>query len=257
MSREDVRGGLKSGLITVFAFLFGVLTGLVGVGPGFIGAIGLLFLFGLSATNARALVSVLILASAIPAILVYYYHGDVYWAAALCAAAGSFAGALVVSVLLRGRSVPLVRRVVALAVVAAGVEVVLIAARSTPAHASSLSLVLALAVGGVAGFVGSISGLAGGKILVPLLVIFFAVPQHFAQGTALGAIIPASALLSLGHYTSGRVEKRGLDLHIVAAAIGGTLGALLAVNLGPIAMGIVFGCFIIVSGGIVFARTSV
>jgi uncharacterized membrane protein YfcA len=87
--------------------------------------------------------------------------------------------------------------------------------------------------------------------------MLLSVPQRAAQGFALAAIIPASALVSLTHYAAGRMDRVGLGQYVIAAAIGGALGASFAVQIAPAVLAVIFGCLLIVTGAVVFTRTTV
>lgn len=254
---EQVHKSLRSAVLTVFAFAFGVVTGLVGVGPGFLGTVALVYLFGLAASTARSFVTVLILAAAVPAIVMYGWNGDVQWRAALEAAVGTISGAVIGTIILRGRFVQSVGKLFALALIAAAVEMALHAHQATPSGPFRIAFGYALLAGIIAGFLGSISAFPAGKFLVPMLTLFFAVPQRGAQALALSAIIPASLPLLMRHYASAGPVRPQLIQFMLIAALGGVLGAAIAVQLSLSVLAIIFGCFLAVSAAAVFLRRSV
>ena len=87
---------------------------------------------------------------------------------------------------------------------------------------SFLSVLIGLFAGVFSGFF----GIGGAVILVPLLVYFFKFSQHYAQGTALLALLlPVGILAVIKYYQAGNVNiKMGL-LIILGFFIGGFLGA--------------------------------
>ena len=82
--------------------------------------------------------------------------------------------------------------------------------------------------GAAAGFFGSILGVGGGIILVPLLVLVFHVPIHFAIGTSIMTVIATSSMAGTFNLERGTVNMRlGMVLE-VATAIGALCGGTLA-----------------------------
>lgn len=99
----------------------------------------------------------------------------------------------------------------------------------------------------VAGVVGSLVGLGGGVLIVPLLTIAFAIAPEIAVGVSIVSVIAtssgAAAAYVKDHITNLRV---GMFLEI-ATTIGAILGAFLAVVIAPGWLFIVFGVVLIVS----------
>ena len=84
-------------------------------------------------------------------------------------------------------------------------------------------------IGVFAGVFSGFFGIGGAVILVPLLVYFFKFSQHYAQGTALVALLlPVGILAVIKYYQAGNVNiKMGLLISL-GFFIGGFLGAHLA-----------------------------
>jgi len=76
---------------------------------------------------------------------------------------------------------------------------------------------LAVIVGLIGGTLSGLTGLGGGFIMVPLLVYFFGMSQHGAQGTSLAVLLPPLGLLAfMQYYRNGHV-----DVHVaVLVAVG-------------------------------------
>lgn len=103
------------------------------------------------------------------------------------------------------------------------------------------------AVGCAAGFLGAITGLGGGIVVVPVLVIFFDIDLRIAMGTSLLTAIAtssgASFTLAREQYTNIRV---GMLLEI-GAVIGALIGALLVQRLATDLVSFLYGCLLIFS----------
>jgi len=107
-----------------------------------------------------------------------------------------------------------------------------------------------LLVGGgslVAGFLGSLTGLGGGVVLVPLLTLLFGVDIRYAIGASLVSVIATSSGSAAAYVKEGFSNIRiGMFLEI-ATTLGALLGAFLAVKVPTSAIAIVFGAVLLYS----------
>jgi uncharacterized membrane protein YfcA len=96
-----------------------------------------------------------------------------------------------------------------------------------------------------AGVFGALTGLGGGMIIVPILVLYFGIDVHHAAGAALIAVIAASCAASIeflkGPYTNIRI---GVLLE-VATTLGAIFGAHLASILNQSLIAVLFGIALI------------
>jgi uncharacterized membrane protein YfcA len=91
------------------------------------------------------------------------------------------------------------------------------------------TLLVALASFG-AGFLGALTGLGGGVVLVPLLVIVFGVDLHYAIGASLVSVIATSSGAASAYVKEGFTNARvGMFLEL-ATTTGAICGAFLAVS---------------------------
>ncbi|MCD6046737.1 MAG: hypothetical protein K0S08_384 [Gammaproteobacteria bacterium] len=82
-----------------------------------------------------------------------------------------------------------------------------------------------------AGIIGALTGLGGGLILIPFLVLFLHINIHYAMGAGLLAVMTTSSGAALSFLKQGYTNIRlGMFLEI-AAAVGALLGAHIAVRL--------------------------
>jgi len=97
------------------------------------------------------------------------------------------------------------------------------------------------------GFLGSLTGLGGGVVLVPLLTIFFKVDLHYAIGASLVSVIATSSGSAAAYVKEGFSNIRiGMFLEI-ATTLGALLGAYLTAKIPPSAIAVVFGLMLIYS----------
>ena len=93
----------------------------------------------------------------------------------------------------------------------------------------------------VAGFVGALTGLGGGVVLVPLLTIAFGVDIHYAAGASLVSVIATSSGAAAAFVREGFTNIRiGMFLEIATTA-GAMAGAYLAARMATGAISVVFG----------------
>lgn len=93
----------------------------------------------------------------------------------------------------------------------------------------------------IAGFLGALTGLGGGVVLVPLLTIFFHVDLRYAIGASLVSVIATSSGSAAAYVKEGFSNIRiGMFLEI-ATTIGALLGAYLTAKVPANAIAIIFG----------------
>lgn len=114
-------------------------------------------------------------------------------------------------------------------------------------HLSLIVLLLIFGGAVLAGVLGSLVGLGGGVLIVPMLTLAFGLPIHYAIGTSIIAVIAtssgAAAAYVRDHLTNIRI---GLFLEM-ATTIGAISGAFLAGFLAPSLLFVLFGIILLVS----------
>src|SRR5947209_5442216 len=90
------------------------------------------------------------------------------------------------------------------------------------------------------GFLGSLTGLGGGVVLVPLLTLVFGVDIRYAIGASLISVIATSSGAAAAYVKEGYTNLRiGMFLE-VATTLGALVGAFLAAKISTGAIGIIF-----------------
>jgi uncharacterized membrane protein YfcA len=113
----------------------------------------------------------------------------------------------------------------------------------------NVSLFSGLVFGGslVAGFLGSLTGLGGGVVIVPLLTLAFGVDFRYAVGASLVSVIATSSGAAAAYVREGYSNIRiGLFLEI-ATSSGALVGAALAARVPTSVLAIVFGLVLLYS----------
>ncbi|MGA8273374.1 MAG: sulfite exporter TauE/SafE family protein [Candidatus Sulfotelmatobacter sp.] len=106
----------------------------------------------------------------------------------------------------------------------------------------------------VAGFLGALTGLGGGVVLVPMLTLLLGVDVRYAIGASLVSVIATSSGAAAAYVREGISNIRiGMFLEI-ATTLGALAGATLATHISTSAISIVFGTVLIVSAFLSWKR---
>ncbi len=99
----------------------------------------------------------------------------------------------------------------------------------------------------VAGLLGSLTGLGGGVVIVPLLTLVFGVDIRYAIGASLISVISTSSGAASAYVKEGYTNIRvGMFLEI-ATTLGALLGAYLTTIFAPKLIALIFGAILIYS----------
>jgi hypothetical protein len=99
----------------------------------------------------------------------------------------------------------------------------------------------------LAGFLGALTGLGGGVVIVPVLCLLFKIDLHYAIGASLISVIATSSGAAAAYVREGYSNIRiGMFLE-VATTLGALLGAYLVAKVSADWIGIVFGVVLLYS----------
>lgn len=108
----------------------------------------------------------------------------------------------------------------------------------------------------LAGFLGSLTGLGGAVIIIPLLNIVFKIDIHYAIGTSLIAVIGTSSGSAAAYVKEGITNIRlGMFLEI-ATTIGAVIGSFLIVYTPANIITVIFG-FVLIFSAVMTVRKKV
>lgn len=105
-----------------------------------------------------------------------------------------------------------------------------------------------------AGLLGALTGLGGGVVLIPVLVILLHVNIHYAMGASLIAVIATSSGTSIAYLREGYTNLRIAMFLEIGAAFFAVIGALLVTKFPAAALSIIFGCVLIYSSYLTWKR---
>jgi uncharacterized membrane protein YfcA len=101
---------------------------------------------------------------------------------------------------------------------------------------------LLVSLGGVViGILSGLSGVGGGTLLVPMLVVGFGIGQRVAQGTSLLAVLPTATFGALVHHRQGDVDLGAAGWMALAGAPLALVGGALALWLPQRVLASLFG----------------
>lgn len=226
----------------------GTLGGLIGLGGAEFRLPLLIGLFGFAALQAVILnkaISLIVVATALPARLLAIPVSQIvpHWPIVLNLLAGSLAGAwLGASWATRMKSATL-HRVLSLLLV--GIAAVLLATHlghiGTVELPAPTRITGGLVAGVLIGVVAALMGVAGGELLIPTIVLLFAVDIKIAGSLSLAVSLP-TMLVAFARYSRDQSftvlgENKGFILIMAAGSIAGTLlGALLLGHIASAAL---------------------
>lgn len=99
----------------------------------------------------------------------------------------------------------------------------------------------------VAGFVGALTGLGGGVVIVPLLALGFGVDIRYAIGASLVSVIATSSGAAAAYVKEGLTNLRiGMFLEL-GTTLGAIAGAMLAGHVPTHAIAVLFGAVLLLS----------
>lgn len=113
---------------------------------------------------------------------------------------------------------------------------------------NNIEFTLLLGIGAaLAGFLGSLTGLGGGVVIVPLLALVFGVDIRYAIGASLVSVIATSSGAAAAYVKEGFSNIRiGMFLEI-ATTVGALIGAFLAGLISTSLIAIIFGLVLLFS----------
>ena len=118
-----------------------------------------------------------------------------------------------------------------------------------------LIVIIVLAGGAFAGVIGSLTGLGGGLVIVPLLTLVLHMPVQQAVGVSLLGVIATSVGAAPRFVGTGLSNVRLALFLQVAASSGALLGALVAHNVPAKALFLIFGVVMLYSAVMSFLPT--
>ena len=110
-----------------------------------------------------------------------------------------------------------------------------------------MQIVGLILTGLIAGTMSGLLGIGGATLVIPVLIMFFDLSQHTAQGTTLAMMVPPIGILAAWYYwKNGNVNVGWAALLCIGFVIGGLIGAYFANIVPDIHLKKAFGIFLLV-----------
>lgn len=116
------------------------------------------------------------------------------------------------------------------------------------------TLLIMLVAGIFTGILSGLLGVGGGILMIPAMVLILGIPQKLAQGISLAVIIPVSISGTLIHFARGNVDLKVALLIGIGGMVGAHFGAIVANDLDPSILRLIFGLFVLVISGLMFTK---
>jgi uncharacterized protein len=105
-----------------------------------------------------------------------------------------------------------------------------------------------IGIGVLAGIMAGMIGIGGGLVIVPMLVFFFHMEQHTAQGTSLATLLlPSGFFAFLSYYRAGHVDLKLAAFLVAGLFLGGYFGGSWAQQLSGPVLRKVFAAFMVLA----------
>lgn len=111
-----------------------------------------------------------------------------------------------------------------------------------------MSEFLFILIGVIGGISSGLLGIGTGTIYIPAMLYLGNIPQHIAQGTALGAMVP---IVLLGFWRYNRRKKIEIEAGIyliIGSLLGVLIGSNMAINIPASILQKYFAIFLIIIG---------
>jgi hypothetical protein len=238
------RGGLvKCALVGVVA---GFLSGLFGVGGGIliVPALVLVLKFDQRLAHGTSLAAVLPIA--VSSLTSYALDDKVDWTAGVLLAVGAIAGAVVGTHILHKLPHDALAIGFSVLLVATAVRMLLDHSEGGGRGALSVIGVVALIlIGLVAGILAGLLGVGGGIVMVPAMVVAFAIPAAIAKGTSLLVIVPTAVMGTWRNRTKKNADMRVAMTLGLAGVVSAFLGGIISVGMSESVSNALFATLLI------------
>jgi uncharacterized membrane protein YfcA len=221
----SVWGSLAVGLVA------GFLSGTFGIGGGILIVPGLVMM-GMGQRRAHGTSLGAAIPISLSAVIGFAVADKVDWAAAAPITAGAVVGALIGTRALRRLSTRALRLVFTAALLATAVRMLMQVGDGAGRGEVELWMVGALLLLGlVAGILAGLLGVGGGIVIVPVMVILFALPSAVAKGTSLAVIVPTAMVGTLENLRHRNIDVRASALVGIGGVASAFAASLVSVNL--------------------------
>lgn len=108
-------------------------------------------------------------------------------------------------------------------------------------------ILIYIAAGLSAGFLGGLLGVGGGILLVPIFHYLLKIPMHIAVGSSLGVIIFTSIAGTIKHWQAHNVDVKLVIAVAIFSIIGSYFGAYICEKISPDVLKRIFAVILLIT----------
>jgi uncharacterized protein len=195
----------KSARFVVLGLVAGVLSGLFGVGGGFL-VVPMLIKMGIDTKRAAATSLAGVIPIAVAALIPYAMQKQVHLGVAAILCVGGLVGTVVGTTLLSRLSARLIQMAFSVLLLGVAIRLAIVVAEGDMGRLTwKIDLGLA-ALGLATGVLSGLLGVGGGFLMVPGMMVIAAMPSTLAKGTSLAAIIPTAIFGSWRNHRASLID---------------------------------------------------
>lgn len=231
--------------VTLVGLAAGFLSGLFGVGGGILIAPGLVFLAKMDHRRAHGTSLAAVLPIALSSMITYWTHDHIDWPVTLCLTIGALVGAVIGTHFLNVVSQSALALGFAGLLVASAIRLFFEGEGAGRSPLDLVGIVVLILIGLASGILAGLLGVGGGIIMVPAMLLFFAVPSVVAKGTSLAVIVPTALMGTWRNRKNSNVDIPAaaiIGLSGIVAAIG---GAWFSTRLSDTTSNVLFACLML------------
>lgn len=234
----------------VVGVLAGFLAGLFGVGGGILIVPGLVMAAAMDQRLAHGTSLAAVVPISIASLATYAIHDNVDWTVGLFLSVGAVGGAIIGTRLLHMLPHRTLGLLFATALIASAVRLFFDVDAGGRGALDPLEAILLVAIGVVTGILAGLLGVGGGIVMVPAMILLFAVPPVVAKGTSAAVIIPTALMGTWRNRRTGNAELGPAVVIGVAGVVTAALGSVLADRISDDLSNVLFASLL----GVVAAR---
>ena len=235
--------------------LAGGLSGLFGVGGGILVVPGLVMILGFAQRRAHGTSLAAIVPIALSGTVGFAIERSVDWPVAALLVAGSLLGAVIGTHALARLPVDVLRVGFALVLLMTAVRLVVDIPDASGRESLDVAAAVGLAgIGLLAGTLAGLLGVGGGVVMVPALILLFAVPDAVAKGTSLAVIIPTAIVATARNLRTGNADLRIAAVVGIAGVASAFVASQIAVDLDPTVSSVLFAALLAVTAARMLIR---
>jgi uncharacterized membrane protein YfcA len=233
------------GPIIVVGVLAGFVAGLFGVGGGILIVPGLVLAAGMDQRLAHGTSLTAAAPIAVASLVTYATHDNVDWPAALWLSIGAVGGVVIGTKLLHVLPLRTLGLLFSAILIVSAVRLFFDTDATGRSPLTLADAIILVAIGVVTGVLAGLLGVGGGLVMVPAMILLFAIPPVIAKGTSAAVIIPTAVMGTWRNRSKGNTDLRAAVVIGVAGIVTAALGGLVSDKMSDDLSNILFATLLV------------